>query len=277
MVTARSEPTHDLHASTRFASPEVLAIAEEFGLLSCFYDVPSTSVSRYSEAMYEHSLKTSPTIFLSGISSSPSPPGRLTPVFDDSDEEDIDLSDDDSVFGATSPRLLLPTAVSQSRSPPSSPSSSRGSPKKHRTPSHKRVTSRLEQRPVPEGSEYLQPTLAKKCPVCGYTSKGSRLSDVRRHILSHYTTALPVKWFCCGVPVGLAADYGVPGDMMRAAKFYDETKQWMVGGCGERFARRDHYMRHLDALGARCYGDANGDWVPGDALADGNRGRRSSL
>ena len=76
------------------------------------------------------------------------------------------------------------------------------------------------------------------CPHCTYVQKNHRRPDLKRHIAGHFPDN---RYVCCGVPVHLAAKFGVPASA--------ECSEWqgeeMVGGCWLVFSRRDALIRHL--------------------------------
>ncbi|KAI0367527.1 hypothetical protein BV20DRAFT_558797 [Pilatotrama ljubarskyi] len=96
-----------------------------------------------------------------------------------------------------------------------------------------------------------------KCPYCTYVQGGNRSPDLERHIKTH--NASGEDWVCCGVPIDVAAEYGITaGD--RPVREY--AGQQTVGGCFKGFSRKDALRRHLRK--ARCAGDANAMWLVGN-------------
>lgn len=75
-------------------------------------------------------------------------------------------------------------------------------------------------------------------------------TSMKRHIETH---GLPGKWSCCGVPVELASEYGIPA----SAKPYEHKGRWMVGGCETSCTRKDALVRHLKSESKECVGDVD--------------------
>ncbi|KAH9891826.1 hypothetical protein C8Q73DRAFT_701020 [Cubamyces lactineus] len=93
------------------------------------------------------------------------------------------------------------------------------------------------------------------CPFCDYKQVKKRRPDFRRHIYTHcpeaelYDSSDPSsasqrirKRWCCGVPVHLAAEYGIHPPF-KTVVIVDGVKN--VGGCDARLSRADALRRHI--------------------------------
>ena len=120
---------------------------------------------------------------------------------------------------------------------------------------------------VPSDFIHAQP-VDNRCPIPGCTfilPDGTRQwrSTLQRHIDTHFAKAR-ADWRCCGIPFGDAHAHGHTMTQTNTLVLWPEVGMLTVGGCGEIFSRKDAYARHLKQSKA-CVGDANGDWVPGNA------------
>lgn len=123
---------------------------------------------------------------------------------------------------------------------------------------------------------------SRRCPVCKYEPPRNCKAEMARHMNTHtYEERLRLyghEWFCCGVPVEKAKEFGIE-DVSDARTWDDMSNlmgnKLMVGGCGQSFVRRDSYRRHLNGKRCVCVGDAKGEWVPGN-MRDHNGSLSSS-
>ncbi|KAJ3557653.1 hypothetical protein NM688_g1357 [Phlebia brevispora] len=153
---------------------------------------------------------------------------------------------------------LSPSTLSATSSIPSSPASNISPLRPGRLRS-KQVTSTN----VP---------FSRKCTICKYEPPRNCKAEMARHMNTHTyeerTRLYGHDWFCCGVPVSRAEDFGIK-DTSKARTWENMSgtmgNKLMVGGCGQSFVRRDSYRRHLNGKRCKCVGDARGDWVPGNA------------
>ncbi|KAF7793559.1 hypothetical protein EIP86_004673 [Pleurotus ostreatoroseus] len=92
-----------------------------------------------------------------------------------------------------------------------------------------------------------------KCPLCKYEQANHRVPDLKKHYNLHFREYYAKRkgddWVCCGIPVALAADFG----LMNMYRVEQVGHRMMVGGCGQTFSSKDNYRRHLEK--ARCLGD----------------------
>ncbi|KAI0917321.1 hypothetical protein AcW1_007462 [Taiwanofungus camphoratus] len=151
--------------------------------------------------------------------------------------------------------------ASPASTPPLSPASSR-SPSSGASPRSPRAGPRPRNIQAPLLFEVA--TAAAKdsfaCPQCPYVQLNRRRPDLTRHIATHFSSADPGKWTCCGVPVERAAEYGVTD----ISNPYVYEGQLMVGGCQKTFSRRDALKRHLDNDNISCIGDVNAPYLRGN-------------
>ncbi|KAI0825222.1 hypothetical protein BC628DRAFT_1338920 [Trametes gibbosa] len=124
------------------------------------------------------------------------------------------------------------------------------------------------------------------CPLCPYVAPAKRVPDFKRHVRTHYGSRHRQDFVCCGVPLRLAAQYGVvypppPSSPDGAAEGRGKGSgkrnrrdpktlepfvyagELMFGGCQETFSRKDAYIRHLRP--GVCKGDAQAPWLLGNA------------
>jgi hypothetical protein len=91
------------------------------------------------------------------------------------------------------------------------------------------------------------------CHVCSWVQKNGRLPDFKRHVKTHqraFEKDAQTGWWCKGVLLSEAADYGLCADAP-TYKFLGEER---VGGCMKNFSRGDALKRHLDNTNVSCVG-----------------------
>lgn len=86
------------------------------------------------------------------------------------------------------------------------------------------------------------------CPVCHYEQENRRMPDFRRHMETHLPKG---RFWCSGVPVDVAHQYGIPAGV-KPFWLHGEER---IGGCGKNFSRRDARKRHLDNPNIGCVHD----------------------
>ncbi|KAF9804264.1 hypothetical protein IEO21_09455 [Rhodonia placenta] len=128
----------------------------------------------------------------------------------------------------------------------SSPSPRTGSSNTRRSPRHTRRRNVQVDGKVPDPEDMDEPGMVK-CKSCDLVLLKT---SMKRHIETH---GLPGKWSCCGVPVELASEYGIPA----SAKPYEHKGRWMVGGCETSCTRKDALVRHLKSESKECVGDVD--------------------
>ena len=114
-----------------------------------------------------------------------------------------------------------------------------------------------------DGTGFVNKASIFQCPVveCDYTQKNKRIPDLKRHVMTHYRCVEPGKWTCCGVGVeighlyGQGIEAGMSEDEQIEAGAYMFKGKLMVGGCLQKFARRDSLKRHVDNPKISCVGN----------------------
>ncbi|KAF9814835.1 hypothetical protein IEO21_04887 [Rhodonia placenta] len=81
---------------------------------------------------------------------------------------------------------------------------------------------------------------------------------LRRHLETHDRSLANNVWVCCGVLEEIAGMY----EIRDGSKRLEHKGQWMVGGCGIDFSRKDSLIRHLKDSKEPCAADL----VLGEAL-----------
>ncbi|KAI0335713.1 hypothetical protein GY45DRAFT_697930 [Cubamyces sp. BRFM 1775] len=104
------------------------------------------------------------------------------------------------------------------------------------------------------------------CPFCDYKQDKKRRPDLRRHIYTHCPDAdyhnssdpssasqgIRKRW-CCGVPVHLAAEYGIhPPFTGKEFKIVIVDGVEHVGGCDGKLSRADALRRHIEHASSKC-------------------------
>ncbi|KAI0671934.1 hypothetical protein C8Q78DRAFT_1031487 [Trametes maxima] len=106
-----------------------------------------------------------------------------------------------------------------------------------------------------------------KCPYCTWVQDTKRGPDLRRHIETHtrppHGETDKANWVCCGVPVGVAEEVGVPKEMREMTPFKYQG-MFFVGGCEKVFSRKDALARHLRQREGVCFGDARARYLLGN-------------
>ncbi|EED80388.1 predicted protein [Postia placenta Mad-698-R] len=108
------------------------------------------------------------------------------------------------------------SSCSVSASDSSSPSPRAGGSNARRSPRHTRRRNVQVDGKVPEPEDMDEPGMVK-CKSCDLVLLKS---SMKRHVETH---GLPGKWSCCGVPVELASEYGIPA----SAEPYEHKGRWM--------------------------------------------------
>ncbi|KAI0638981.1 hypothetical protein C8Q77DRAFT_1152004 [Trametes polyzona] len=182
-----------------------------------------------------------------------------------------------------------PASPSTPASPYPQPRSSAGTQPKLSVTRRRNVE--VEDDSVIPGYEVTDDGAHLRCLVCLEVLSATGETDMLRHILTH----IRPRWLCCGVPVELAAQYGVPEAEVAAAVAAAAASadggegegegggggavtvfegRRMIGGCQTLFARKDSLKRHLHAKTKRraeakakaeagahtCFGDVEGPW-----------------
>ncbi|KDQ62530.1 hypothetical protein JAAARDRAFT_30430 [Jaapia argillacea MUCL 33604] len=187
------------------------------------------------------------------------------------DESDAD-ADGESTGDATDDEYLpSPLIISRKRRAPSdfyapsSPASTSHSTSFTSSPSPSMVRlKRPRTNPAPRNTQAssfsaAHPPLKPNpwaCPHCPWIQRNRRTPDLKRHIRTHFHNIEEPKWVCCGVPLELATQYGVP----TAAVHVNYRGRVMVGGCFTPFSRRDALKRHLGNTKIPCVGNIGANW-----------------
>ncbi|KAJ7816134.1 hypothetical protein B0H14DRAFT_1397134 [Mycena olivaceomarginata] len=185
-------------------------------------------------------------------------PRRRKSVHSSASGEDSDHDGCESSGEASDDEYVPPTLNSRKRtrrsaaSPTASPSSSSTAPnhpnkRARMAPPSRNKHAEIQSVESPDDDNDLV------CHVCSWVQKNGRLPDFKRHLKTHqraFEKDAQTGWWCKGVLLSEAADYGLYADAP-TYKFLGEER---VGGCMKTFSRADALKRHLDNTNVSCVG-----------------------